>query len=561
MLISAIGLGIEGKKALKSLLEYDFEIYATDLNDKLTPMDFGFTDFNDAKFHGLELDLGSHNFDKINNSDSIILSPSLWDMSFAKDYKNSGKMLSDVFTKHKSIFTIGVTGTNGKTTTVSMIKDILDYAGLNVLVGGNAGGGFNGYTDIILKAEFNKNKSYDIILIEVCDMTLDYCKDTFDFDLIALTNIGNDHMDVHGSIKNYKNSLASFFKGSDVIIPADELTNISPVGDNDTSFDNNTISKFSKSANNMIIADSYDDINLFGKFNYINAGIAKKVAETIDIASYSNINDIDNNHNISNNPNISNNQDIGNNSDIDIDNNTCMGVEVGINFEIISKSLKNFNPVEGRLKVINYKGVDIFIGKTDNSSAISAILNDKYFPIVFIGTPRSGEKCRYDIFETIASGTSSNGSNNSNDNGNDNNNGSIKGNIQSNGNINDNDPINNIDINKDTDTNLTPETIVLFPGLANTVNEAKKHLENLNFKGNIEIANNITEVLDKLNNFLDNNINNIDINNTNNNNSNCKDNDNNFNNTLSIFIGGNGQEKIIEIQNILENYSKNYSNK
>ncbi|MGL6299144.1 MAG: Mur ligase family protein [Methanobacteriaceae archaeon] len=452
MLISAIGLGIEGKKAIVSLQEYDFEIYATDLNDNLSPNDFGFSNYDEAISNGIDFDFGSHNFDKIDNSDAIIISPSLWNIDLANNYKNSGKMLGDVFNKHKSIFTIAVTGTNGKTTTVSMIKDILDSAGLNVLVGGNAGGGFNGYNDIILKAEFNLNdKPYDVILIEVCDMTLSYCKDTFDFDLIALTNIGNDHIDVHGSIENYEDSLINFFKDSNVILSSWEFNSSM-----------NISKKFNKSANNIICADSYDNINLFGKFNYINAGIAKKVAESLNYTD-SSINKIDTG--------------------------------------IINNSLKNFNPVEGRLKVINYKNANVFIGKTDNSSAISAILNEKYFPIVFIGTPRFGEECRYDILDTIVA--------------------------------------------------ESPETIVLFPGLDNTVNEAKKRLENLNFSGNIEIANNINDVVDKLNSYLSS----ISSNHSSNHISNHISNSNNLPNHSPVFIGGNGQEKIIEIQNILENNS------
>ena len=94
-----------------------------------------------------------------------------------------------------------------------MIKDILENAGRKVLVGGNGGGGFSGYYDLILEASEGE---YDILLVEVCDMTLDFCKYSFDFDMIGLTNIGNDHMDVHKTIANYKNSLVRFFTGKTI---------------------------------------------------------------------------------------------------------------------------------------------------------------------------------------------------------------------------------------------------------------------------------------------------------------------------------------------------------
>ena len=82
-----------------------------------------------------------------------------------------------------------------------------------VLVGGNGGGGFSGYYDLILEAS---NDDYDILLVEVCDMTLDFCNYCFDFDMVGLTNIGNDHMDVHKTIANYKNTLVRFFEGKTV---------------------------------------------------------------------------------------------------------------------------------------------------------------------------------------------------------------------------------------------------------------------------------------------------------------------------------------------------------
>ena len=45
-----------------------------------------------------------------------------------------------------------------------MIKEVLEKKGLNVLIGGNAGGGFQGYTQLILEAEFKKTeRDYDVM--------------------------------------------------------------------------------------------------------------------------------------------------------------------------------------------------------------------------------------------------------------------------------------------------------------------------------------------------------------------------------------------------------------
>ena len=144
MKAAVIGLGVEGKKAVNSLLKHGWEVYATDLNI-------------DVDLSGLDLPMLSMNMIEDKETVSIVGDNITVDLGFT----------SDVITKHRDIFTIGITGTNGKTTTVHMLKNILEDAGKKVLVGGNGGGGFSGYYDLILEAQ---DGDYDILLVEVCDM-------------------------------------------------------------------------------------------------------------------------------------------------------------------------------------------------------------------------------------------------------------------------------------------------------------------------------------------------------------------------------------------------------
>jgi len=168
MRVAVVGLGVEGRSALKSLLDRDIEVYASDID----------VDIVIEPQNGLDIDLGFHNFEKIRSADAVLISPSLWNLKNFELVKGNDKLISDVLDHHKSTLTIGVTGTNGKTTTCLMITSILQKAGYKVLVGGNAGGGFQGYTEIILEAE---NNDYDVLVVEVCDMTLDFCRGSFDF--------------------------------------------------------------------------------------------------------------------------------------------------------------------------------------------------------------------------------------------------------------------------------------------------------------------------------------------------------------------------------------------
>ena len=151
MKAAVIGLGVEGKKAVNSLLNHGWEVYATDLNINvdLEGLDLPMLSMNlmddeqTVSIVGdkITLDLGFTNPYAIEQCDAIAISPSMYGGSFATKLLSNGELLSDVVDKHKDIFTIGITGTNGKTTTVHMIKSILENAGKKVLVGGNGGGG------------------------------------------------------------------------------------------------------------------------------------------------------------------------------------------------------------------------------------------------------------------------------------------------------------------------------------------------------------------------------------------------------------------------------------
>lgn len=344
MKAAVIGLGVEGKKAVNSLLKHGWEVYATDLNINvdLSGLDLPTLSMNmiDEKQtisivgENITVDLGFTNSYAIETCDAIAISPSMFGGSFAERLLEDGELLCDVVTGHRNIFTIGITGTNGKTTTVHMLKSILEDAGKKVLVGGNGGGGFSGYYDLILEAQ---NGDYDILLVEVCDMTLDFANYCFDFDMVGLTNIGNDHMDVHKTIANYKNSLVRFFSGKTIF----------------TAFNQDFNSDFKESAEKTIPYFSYqDELKLVGEFNMLNAGLATAIARELKIPK-----------------------------------------------DVIKSTLRDFKAVEGRLDVYKINDADIYVGKTDNSDALASVLAEKDFYALFIGTPRHNEIHRLDILD------------------------------------------------------------------------------------------------------------------------------------------------------------------
>jgi len=327
MKIAVVGLGVEGKNAVKSLLDYGFDVYASDMDENIEV---------DSSFDNIDLDLGHHDLDKIYSADAVVLSPALWNTELGRRLRKKNKILSDVLEGYKSIFTVGVTGTNGKTTTCLMIKDILEMAGLNVLVGGNAGGGFDGYTKLILEASKN---NFNILIVEVCDMTLDFCDYTFDFDIVVVTNIGRDHLNVHHSLKNYQKSLCRFLESKTAILNKNDVF----------------LSEIAYCADKAILfGETNKKLKVFGRFNLLNAAAAEEVAKALNIPD-----------------------------------------------KYIKESLENFEDVRGRSTMMKLFGSNIIIGKTDNADAAAAVFGERKFDVIIIGTPRKNELYRFDILKEV----------------------------------------------------------------------------------------------------------------------------------------------------------------
>lgn len=97
---------------------------------------------------------------------------------------------------------IGVTGSNGKTTTVSLIYEVLKEAGMPVKLGGNIG---TPLSKIVLDLQAN-----DILLLEISDHQLIDMHD-FKTDISVLTNLCPTHLDYHGSYEAYKETKKKIF--------------------------------------------------------------------------------------------------------------------------------------------------------------------------------------------------------------------------------------------------------------------------------------------------------------------------------------------------------------
>lgn len=151
---------------------------------------------------GVEFEEGGHTEDKILNATTIIKSPGIPDSApIVVAAKKIGiPIISEMeFTAKyiKGSKTICITGSNGKTTTTSLIYKILSDAGYNVALGGNIGESF---------AYSAATGNYDWYVLELSSFQLDGMFD-FKANIAVLMNITPDHLDRYNySFQNYIDS-------------------------------------------------------------------------------------------------------------------------------------------------------------------------------------------------------------------------------------------------------------------------------------------------------------------------------------------------------------------
>ena len=98
---------------------------------------------------------------------------------------------------------IGITGSNGKTTTTTLTYEILKEAKLPVHLGGNIG--------YPLCSLLNEIKDGDILVLEISGHQLHDMKD-FKTDIGVMTNLSEVHIDHFGSYENYKYNKSLIFR-------------------------------------------------------------------------------------------------------------------------------------------------------------------------------------------------------------------------------------------------------------------------------------------------------------------------------------------------------------
>ncbi len=188
---SGVGTAILGKKE-------GFEVFVSDkgeIKEKYKEV---------LEHFGIEWESGTHTESKILNADVVMKSPGIPDkVPLVKQLVAKGiPVISEIefASKYTDATLVGITGSNGKTTTTMMTYHLLKEGGLNVGMAGNIG---DSYAKMVAEQDF------DQYVLEISSFQLDGIVD-FKPHVAVITNITPDHLDRYEY--KFENYIASKFR-------------------------------------------------------------------------------------------------------------------------------------------------------------------------------------------------------------------------------------------------------------------------------------------------------------------------------------------------------------
>ena len=188
---SGVGTAILGKKKGFDVFVSDFGIIKEKYKQVLL-------------HHEIDWEEGGHTESKVLLADIVMKSPGIPDSVplVVKLRKNGIDVISEI--EFASRFTdaviVGITGSNGKTTTASLTYNLLKEGGLNVALGGNIGKSF---------AEQVSEEKFENFVLELSSFQLDGIEH-FAPHIAIMTNLSPDHLDRYDD--KYENYIASKFR-------------------------------------------------------------------------------------------------------------------------------------------------------------------------------------------------------------------------------------------------------------------------------------------------------------------------------------------------------------
>ena len=200
--VAVVGMGVSNIPLVRYLLQLEAKITVFDKREKEKLDPYLYEEFTTK---GVSFSLGADYFSKLKGFDYIFRSPSMRpDIREVEEEVKRGAILTSEIEMLLELCpskVIGVTGSDGKTTTTTLIYKILSQEGYHCYLGGNIG--------TPLFSLIDEMKPEDVVVLELSSFQLLTAK--VSPHIAVVTNISPNHLDIHRSYDEYIDAKKNIF--------------------------------------------------------------------------------------------------------------------------------------------------------------------------------------------------------------------------------------------------------------------------------------------------------------------------------------------------------------
>ena len=199
--VAVVGIGVSNIPLINFLLKLGADVTGFDRKTKEQLGDVAV----DFEGKGVKLELGESYLDELTGYEVVFKSPSMRiDSEALVKAKNEGAYITsemEEFVRYTKGTIYAVTGSDGKTTTTTIISKLLKEQGYKTWVGGNIG--------TPLFSEIENIKEEDKVVLELSSFQLMTMTD--EIDIAVCTNLAPNHLDMHKDMQEYIDSKKNIF--------------------------------------------------------------------------------------------------------------------------------------------------------------------------------------------------------------------------------------------------------------------------------------------------------------------------------------------------------------
>ena len=204
--VAVLGLGLSGTAAARLLHALGADVYASDAVAGPRQLESA----EALRGEGIDAEAGGHDLDRILESRLVVTSPGIDPSTEVRRAIDEARIRTvaeiELAFRHLTSRVIGITGTNGKTTTTALCGHLLESAGLAAVTAGNIG---RPLADVAMR-----ERHPDWVVVELSSFQLADVE-TFRPTIGVLLNLAPDHLDRYANLDRYFEDKARLFANAD----------------------------------------------------------------------------------------------------------------------------------------------------------------------------------------------------------------------------------------------------------------------------------------------------------------------------------------------------------